>query len=102
MLGVAASALATVASGHAHSRHFLIHTEHYILDVFLTAAQYISQRKATHFSGASGHTHSRYSPNLHHLMFLIVGIHHQVKPKRDCQACERLPLSQVPNFLLCT
>ena len=72
MFGVAASDLATVASGQAHSRHFLIHTEHYILDVFLTAAQYISQRKATHFSDASGHAHSRYSPYLNHfLMFLI-------------------------------
>ena len=102
MLGVAAASdLATVASGHAHSRHFLIHTEHYILDVFLTAAQYISQRKATHFSDASGHAHSQYSPYLNHfLMFLIVGIHNQVKPERDCQSCERQTLSQVHNFLL--
>ena len=33
-------------------------------------------------------------------MFLIVGIHNQVKPELDCQSCERQTLSQVPHFLL--
>ena len=60
------------------------------LNIFLREKQHIS-----------GHPHSRYSSYLNHfLMFLIVGIHNQVKPERDCQSCERQTLSQVPYFLL--